>query len=70
MADGRTKAEWQHTSSLLAMIHNLFADEKNRLAPSDFDPTRPKIKVPKEHFFAALRGAFVAKSIRDPHAPG
>ncbi len=41
MSEGRAKDQWQHTSSLLAMIANVNRDPKKtkEFKPSDFNPT-------------------------------
>jgi len=54
MAEARRRAEWKHTSSIMALIANCNLDPKaERLTPADFDPyearrrqARPKEKMP------------------------
>ena len=41
MAEGRSRAEWSHTSSVLALIANTNRDKKRKptpFVPADFDP--------------------------------
>lgn len=46
MAEGRSRAEWGHTSSVLALLANCHRDPKRRrkpFTPSDFNPyTQPR----------------------------
>jgi len=58
MADGRAKAEWGRTSSLMALLANCHRSEESRPAPylpSDFDPTGKK-PVPAKPAAAAEEG--------------
>ena len=40
MARGRSEREWDHTSVLLAKLHNLWCEDGEQLAPADFHPFR------------------------------
>ena len=43
MAEGKSQNNWQHTSSIMALIANVNRDPKQRarpFKPSDFDPYR------------------------------
>lgn len=42
LARGRDAAQWEHTSSLLAMMHNLMA--KRPKSPDQFNPHRARAK--------------------------
>lgn len=45
MAEGRNRAHWQHTSSVLALFANAHRDPRKRarpFRPDDFDPTRKR----------------------------
>jgi hypothetical protein len=46
MAEARGREAWKHTSSVLALIANVYRDPKKHgpFKPSDFDPYRAKEK--------------------------
>lgn len=63
MAEGRNRAHWQHTSSVLALLANAHRDPKKTprpFKPSDFDPTRNPQRgrrrgnVSREQFIAGV----------------
>ena len=65
MAEGRTKDNWQHTSSILALVANVNRDPKKTKAfkPSDFNPTlnqssRPDVIVVDKENITLLRNLF------------
>ncbi len=66
MAEGRAKDQWQHTSSLLALIANVNRDPKKtkEFKPSDFNPTlnqssRPDVIVVDKENAPLLKKMFV-----------
>ena len=64
MAEGRAKDQWQHTSSLLALIANVNRDPKKtqEFKPSDFNPTlstsRPDVIVVDKENVSLLKKMF------------
>jgi hypothetical protein len=64
MADGRQRAAWGHTSTLLAMLANVNRDPKKsrKFRPADFDPySQPHaatLRPTKTRQFDALAKAF------------
>jgi len=66
MTNARTDEAWNHTSAVLAMLHNVNRGQNQSPAtPADFHPgskrqdTLPPLKVPVK----SLRGIFV----KEPH---
>lgn len=75
MAEGRSRAAWEHTSSILAAIGNVFRGKNSRaLKPSDMNPyTQKKIRVTKDtigDIRAMLEGRIPAKKKKEPHHAG
>ena len=65
MAEGRSKDNWQHTSSILALMANVNRDPKKTklFKPSDFNPTlnqssRPDVIVVNKENVSLLRNLF------------
>lgn len=64
MAEARAKEKWNHTSSILCLIANIYRDPKKHRAfkPTDFSPFHSKpaevIKDTKAGF-AAMKAIFV-----------
>jgi uncharacterized protein len=66
MAEGRAKDQWQHTSSILALVANVNRDPKKTKAfkPSDFNPTlsqtsRPDVIVVTKENESLLKHMFL-----------
>ena len=58
MAEGRSVALWNHTSSVLAMVANVYRDPKKRaMKPADFHPHVKAQPVPKSNVSAAQLSA-------------
>jgi len=64
MARGRSEAAWGHTSSVLAMIANVFRGKGQRPAkPRDFNPLHvAESAVPPEESWAMLRARFKGRT--------
>jgi len=66
MAEGRSRAEWSHTASILALIANTNRDKRKKptpFTPADFNPwsKRKDIRIP-------VKGVRVLKQVfvKDP----
>ena len=64
MAEGRQRADWSRTSSLMALIANTQRDPKKTRAfrPSDFDPFARPRAIPKAGV-GVLKTVFIDKTI-------
>lgn len=68
MYHGRNKTQWQHTSSMLAIIANIMRDGKKGSAPGpdDFNPyvqAEKKKQKTTKHDISILKKVFVDKKI-------
>ena len=64
MAEGRGKAEWAQTSTLLALLANAHRDPKKHgvFKPADFDPYQQRnqdVALPKTKDLSILKAVFV-----------
>ena len=50
MAEGRDRAQWRHTSAVMALVANVNRDPKKGrpFEPADFDPHSNDEKIPKD----------------------
>jgi hypothetical protein len=68
MYHGKNKTEWQHTSSMLAIIANIIHDGKKGSAPGpdDFNPyvlAEKKKQKPIKQDISILKKVFIDKKI-------
>ena len=66
MAEGRQRAQWNQTSSILAMIHNVNLTKKQHAKPPQYfnpmyKPGRAK-KLGKAESMSALKAAFIKET--------
>jgi hypothetical protein len=67
MADERLKAQWMHTSALMALMANLQRDPKKSrpLKPADFNPyAKRKSESRQQADVSILKKIFVPESVK------